>query len=199
MVLKAVSDVKKLRAAATKSLAASPVQAKSAGKSRGGKKKGAIDEAFAPEFKEAMSPPVRVGVQQRPTDADGGTPPSLPAAQIARDASTVDRPKGSLRIVGRPAAAATLVAIGYEMRPGTSLAKRRLRAPIDRRGGDDTMLKTFIRTTACLAMSATAFIVVTKMDATAAKPRSPSVPEASQPKPAPSKPRRPPRRPLGRS
>lgn len=50
------------------------------------------------------------------------------------------------------------------------------------------MLKTFIRTTACLAMSAAAFIVVTKMDATAAKPRLPSVPESSQPKPAPSKP-----------
>ena len=50
------------------------------------------------------------------------------------------------------------------------------------------MLKTIIRTTACLAVSATAFIVITKMDATAAKPRSPSVPEASEPKPAPSKP-----------
>jgi hypothetical protein len=49
------------------------------------------------------------------------------------------------------------------------------------------MLKTFIRTTACLAMSATAFIVITKMDATAAKPRSPSVPDASEPKPAPRK------------
>jgi hypothetical protein len=50
------------------------------------------------------------------------------------------------------------------------------------------MLKAIIRTTACLAVSATAFIVITKMDATAAKPRSPSVPEASEPKPAPSKP-----------
>ena len=51
------------------------------------------------------------------------------------------------------------------------------------------MLKAIIRTTACLAVSATAFIVITKMDATAAKPRSPSVPEASEPKPAPSKPK----------
>jgi hypothetical protein len=50
------------------------------------------------------------------------------------------------------------------------------------------MLKAIIRTTACLAVSAAAFIVITKMDATAAKPRSPSVPEASEPKPAPSKP-----------
>ena len=50
------------------------------------------------------------------------------------------------------------------------------------------MLKAIIRTTACLAVSATAFIVITKMDATAAKPRSPSVPESSEPKPAPSKP-----------
>ena len=36
--------------------------------------------------------------------------------------------------------------------------------------------------------SATAFIVITKMDATAAKPRSPSLPEAAEPKPAPGKP-----------
>ena len=50
------------------------------------------------------------------------------------------------------------------------------------------MLRTIIRTTACLAVSATAFIVITKMDATAAKPRSPSVPEASEPKPTPRKP-----------
>jgi len=49
------------------------------------------------------------------------------------------------------------------------------------------MLKTIIRTTACLAVSATAFIAVTKMDARAAKPRSPSVPETADPKPAPSK------------
>jgi hypothetical protein len=50
------------------------------------------------------------------------------------------------------------------------------------------MLKTIIRTTACLALSATAFIVITKMDATAAKPRSPSEPEASEPQPAAPKP-----------
>jgi hypothetical protein len=50
------------------------------------------------------------------------------------------------------------------------------------------MLKTIIRTTACLAVSATAFIVITKMDATAAKPPSPSVPEASEPKSTPHKP-----------
>jgi hypothetical protein len=49
------------------------------------------------------------------------------------------------------------------------------------------MLKTIIRTTACLAVSATAFIAVTKMDARAAKPRSPSVPETTEAKPAPSK------------
>ena len=50
------------------------------------------------------------------------------------------------------------------------------------------MLKTIIRTTACLAVSATAFIVITKMDATAAKTRSPSVPEASESTTAPRKP-----------
>ena len=49
------------------------------------------------------------------------------------------------------------------------------------------MLKTIIRTTACLAVSATAFIAVTKMDARAAKPRSPSVPGTTEAKPAPSK------------
>ena len=50
------------------------------------------------------------------------------------------------------------------------------------------MLKAIIRTTACLAVSSTVFIVITKMDATAAKPRSPSVPEESEPKTAPRKP-----------
>lgn len=50
------------------------------------------------------------------------------------------------------------------------------------------MLKTFLRTTACLAVSAAAFIAITKMDATAARPRSPSVPEATEPKPAPKTP-----------
>ena len=50
------------------------------------------------------------------------------------------------------------------------------------------MLKTIIRTTACLAVSAAAFIAVTKLDANAARSRSASVPEASEPKPAPSKP-----------
>jgi hypothetical protein len=57
-----------------------------------------------------------------------------------------------------------------------------------RRKGEDAMLKTIIRTTACLTLSAAAFIVITKMDATAAKSRSPSAPEASEPKPAPRKP-----------
>ena len=50
------------------------------------------------------------------------------------------------------------------------------------------MLKTIIRTTACLAVSATAFVVITKMDATAAKPRSSSTAEASEPQPAADKP-----------
>jgi len=49
------------------------------------------------------------------------------------------------------------------------------------------MWKTFVRTTACLAVSATALIVVTRMDATAAAPRKASAPEteAAEPKPAP--------------
>ena len=56
------------------------------------------------------------------------------------------------------------------------------------------MLKAIIRTSTCLAVSATAFIVITKMDATAAEPRSPSVPEASEPTRPSSRRRRPPRR-----
>jgi len=50
------------------------------------------------------------------------------------------------------------------------------------------MLKTIIRTTACLTVSAAAFIAVTKLDANAAKSRSGSVPETSEPKSAPTKP-----------
>ena len=49
------------------------------------------------------------------------------------------------------------------------------------------MLKAIIRTTACVALSATAFIVITKMDAAAARSRSGSVPETSEPKPASKK------------
>ena len=79
VVLKAVADVKKLRAVTAKSLPApaKPVQAKSATK-LGGKKKSKTafaDDAFAPEFKGAMPPPVRVGVQPRRSDADAGPPP----------------------------------------------------------------------------------------------------------------------------
>jgi len=48
------------------------------------------------------------------------------------------------------------------------------------------MLKTFIRTTACLAMSAAAFIVITKMDASAARRRG-SAPETTAPKDDPPK------------
>ena len=83
VVLKAVADVKKLRAVTAKSLPApaKPVQAKSATK-LGGKKKSKTafaDDAFAPAFKEAMPPPVRVGVQPRLSDADAGPPsPALP-------------------------------------------------------------------------------------------------------------------------
>lgn len=50
------------------------------------------------------------------------------------------------------------------------------------------MLKTIIRTTACLAVSAAAFIAVTKLDANAARSRTGSVPETSEAKPAPTKP-----------
>jgi hypothetical protein len=49
------------------------------------------------------------------------------------------------------------------------------------------MLKTFIRTTACLTLSAAAFIVITKMDASAAKRRG-SAPETTAPKDAAPKP-----------
>jgi hypothetical protein len=48
------------------------------------------------------------------------------------------------------------------------------------------MLKTILRTTACLTLSAAAFIVITKMDATAARRRS-SPPETTAPKDAPPK------------
>jgi len=78
VVLKAVADVKKLRATTTKAPPpARPVQAKAR---TGGKKKSKAafgDDAFAPEFKEAMSPPARVGVQPRLSDADAGAPPPV--------------------------------------------------------------------------------------------------------------------------
>ena len=48
------------------------------------------------------------------------------------------------------------------------------------------MLKTFIRTIACLAVSAAALIVVTKLDASAARSRAASVPDTAEPKPAPA-------------
>jgi len=50
------------------------------------------------------------------------------------------------------------------------------------------MSKTFVRTTTCLAVSAAALIAITTLDAIAAKPRSPSVPETTEPKPAPKPP-----------
>jgi hypothetical protein len=50
------------------------------------------------------------------------------------------------------------------------------------------MLKTIVRTAACLAVSAAAFLAVAKLDASAARPRSPSVPETAEPKPAPKPP-----------
>ena len=50
------------------------------------------------------------------------------------------------------------------------------------------MLKTWIRTTTCLAVSAAALIAVTTLDAIAGKGRSPSVPETTEPKPAPRPP-----------
>jgi hypothetical protein len=50
------------------------------------------------------------------------------------------------------------------------------------------MLKIFVRTTTCLAVSAAALIAVTTLDAIAGKPRSPSVPETTEPKPAPKPP-----------
>src|SRR3954466_9501445 len=52
--------------------------------------------------------------------------------------------------------------------------------------GGDAMLKTLLRTTACLALSAAAFIVITKMDASAAKRRG-SAPETTAPKDDPPK------------
>jgi hypothetical protein len=76
-VLKAVADVKKLRAATT-TAPTKPGQAKTArsdGKKRNKGSKAALDDAFAPEFKEAMSPPARVGVQPSLPDADAGAPP----------------------------------------------------------------------------------------------------------------------------
>jgi serine/threonine protein kinase len=78
VVLKAVADVKKLRLDTSKSSpAAKPVQAKSAGRKKS--KKASFDDAFAPELKEAMPPPARVGVQPRLSDADAGPPPPTSA------------------------------------------------------------------------------------------------------------------------
>jgi hypothetical protein len=78
VVLNVVSNVKKLRAAASASPATKPVPAKSARKGGGKKSKEALDEAFAPEFKEAMPPPLRVGVQQRGNDGGATPSPALP-------------------------------------------------------------------------------------------------------------------------
>jgi hypothetical protein len=50
------------------------------------------------------------------------------------------------------------------------------------------MLKTIIRTTACLAVSAAAFIVITKMDASAARRRSSAPEEDTATQAAPSAP-----------
>jgi len=50
------------------------------------------------------------------------------------------------------------------------------------------MLKTFVRTTTCLAVSAAALVAVTTLDAIAGKGRSPSLPETTEPKPAPKPP-----------
>ena len=59
------------------------------------------------------------------------------------------------------------------------------------------MLKTFVRTTTCLAVSAAALIAVTTLDAIAARPRSPTAPEddgspsrRAQDRPAPEEPKR---------
>ena len=72
LVLKAVSEVKKLRATTAK-------PTKPEKKARKGTKAALLDEQFNSELKEAMSPPVRVGVQPGPTDADGGVQPPTPA------------------------------------------------------------------------------------------------------------------------
>jgi hypothetical protein len=77
VVLKAISDVKALRAATKAPPPAKPVPATS-GSKVGGKKrsKAALaDDAFAPEGDEAAPPAARVGVQPRRSDADGGAPP----------------------------------------------------------------------------------------------------------------------------
>jgi hypothetical protein len=50
------------------------------------------------------------------------------------------------------------------------------------------MSQTFVRTTTCLAVSAAALIAVTTLDAIAARPRSPSAPETTAPRPAPKPP-----------
>jgi hypothetical protein len=50
------------------------------------------------------------------------------------------------------------------------------------------MSKTFVRTTTCLAVSAAALIAVTTLDAIAARPRSPSAPETTAPRPVPKPP-----------
>jgi len=50
------------------------------------------------------------------------------------------------------------------------------------------MSQTFVRTTTCLTVSAAALIAVTTLDAIAARPRSPSAPETTAPRPAPKPP-----------
>ena len=78
LVLKAVSEVKKLRATAAKPAPKIATASKSAKPRKKAAKAALLDEQFDTELKEAMPPPVRVGVQPGPTDADGGVRPPTP-------------------------------------------------------------------------------------------------------------------------
>jgi hypothetical protein len=81
VVLKAIADVKALRATATKSPPPGKPQPVKAASAMGGKKKSKagtlVDDAFVPEPKEALPRPAPVGVQPRRSDVDGGPPPPV--------------------------------------------------------------------------------------------------------------------------
>jgi hypothetical protein len=76
VVLKAVADVKKLRAVTSKATAPATLPLSKSGSNGGGKKKSKAalaDDAFAPELDEGL--PARAGVQPRRSDAGAPPPP----------------------------------------------------------------------------------------------------------------------------
>ena len=195
LVLKAVSDVKELRTAAAKPDASEGRPARARQPSRANppsqeRKKGqrppCSSEQFDTGMKEAMPPPAAC---RRPARSDRRRRRRCAAAHAGAEAQVAAAPKilyGSSSVERRPAPGARrfIASNGWHVD-----CEATSRAPVDCRcRGGDAMLKTFVRTTTCLAVSAAALIAVTTLDAIAGRGRSPSVPETTEPKPAPKPP-----------